>query len=101
MVAVAQEGALLTLSWNPVSGADSFNVIRGDATSLAAGLYGTCLAEEQTGTTFEDADVPDPGRAFAYFIQGDSRRCGPGLLGFTSDEEERINVDPAACPAHP
>ena len=81
----------------PVAGADAYAVIRGDVSALLEGSYGTCVIEEQTVTTFEDPDLPAPGGVFVYMVHGRSTRCGLGTLGFASNEEERINLNPNSC----
>ncbi len=93
----SQGSGQLALSWAPVAGADAYAVIRGDVSALLEGSYGTCVIEEQTVTTFEDSDLPAPGGVFVYMVHGRSTRCGLGTLGFASNEEERINLDPNSC----
>jgi Tol biopolymer transport system component len=86
------------LTWPMVAGADVYAVTRGSLSDLDSGWYGTCLQPEIAGVSLDDDDVPATGSGFSYVVQGRSALCGSGSLGYTSDDGERINTHPGACP---
>ena len=88
---------LAQLSWDSPVGADSFNVNRGDLSTLDYWHYGSCLTS-QTAVTYDDAEIPAPGQGWFYVVVGSSDSCGRGSLGFDSSGRERIDLDPPACP---
>jgi hypothetical protein len=94
---LTRSGSSATLSWDPAPAADAYSVTRATASGLTAGQYGPCFVRGLTVTSITDADLPAPGDAFAYLVQGENDECGPGTLGYGSDEVERINGDPADC----
>jgi hypothetical protein len=85
------------LSWNAVSGADVYSVMRGVLTVIGPGQYGACLAEGLQGNTHQDPDPVASGTGFFYLVQAQSAECGLGSLGFASSEQHRSNTDPGAC----
>jgi hypothetical protein len=85
------------LSWAAIAGADSYSVTRGDLTAIDTWVYGACLAQGLTGTTYDDAAVPPPGQGFLYLIQPWTSACGAGTLGEVAPGVERFNADPARC----
>ena len=85
------------LTWDPTAGADTYAVTRGLISELADGQYGTCLESGITGTSYDDADRPAAGQGFLYLLRGRSTSCGSGPLGYTSNDGERINLNPGAC----
>lgn len=97
LVADALPDGGIRLSWSEASGADAYSVLRGGLDDLSAGSYGDCLAEGVNSLSFDDLTVPGPANGFFYLVQADNFDCGLGLLGFTSEEEERVNLAPGAC----
>ena len=70
--------AATVVSWNPVAGAEHYDVIRGDLSQI--GVRGssielgptTCVENRSTDTTtagFEDTEMPAPGEGFFYLVQ--------------------------------
>jgi subtilisin family serine protease len=57
----------------------------------AADSYGTCLAENLAGPTFDDSALPDVGQGFMYMVRG---RAGSleSSLGSASNGAPRMNV---------
>jgi len=85
------------LSWAATAGAASYSVTRGDLAVIDTWVYGPCLAQGVTGTTYDDAAVPAPGQGYLYLIQAWSSPCGAGPLGEQAPSLERLNADPARC----
>lgn len=87
----------VTLEWEDagVSGADWFNLYRGEVAALPAGDYGTCLQQEIRVATATDSAVPAAGGAWCYLVTGEGAG-GEGSLGNQSDGSPRINGAP--CP---
>ena len=94
---LTRSGTVATLTWDALAASDSYLVTRGLTGSLSAGHYGSCFVRGLTATTTSDADLPPAGAAFTYLVQGDNDECGPGTLGYSSNETERMNSNPAAC----
>jgi len=88
---------LAQLSWNSVTGADSFHVNRGDLSTLDYWHFGSCVTS-LPGVAYDDSDLPAPGEGWFYIVVGHSTSCGRGSLGFDSSGRERIDLDPPACP---
>ena len=65
---------------------------------LAASDYGSCFAQGLVAQSVEDDFVPAPGHCVTYLVRPVSTACGPGSLGETSNEIERVNLSPYACP---
>jgi hypothetical protein len=89
--------AAARLAWEITPGAVRYSVTRAELGALAPQQYGPCLTSSVFGTTFDDFDDPGSGKGYGYLVSGHSI-CGGGPIGFTSSGEERINLDPAACP---
>ena len=86
------------LSWSPAAAASSYAVTRGVLGSLSTTVYGSCIASGLSQLAFTDSDVPGPGQGYSYLVQAVNASCGgPGPLGYTSTEAERVNADPGAC----
>lgn len=83
-----------SLYWGWTSGADSFDVYRGDVSRLASGDYGTCLATRTPATTWIDADLPAAGRAFFYLVGARNRLGERGPLGTSSAGAPRTPSSP-------
>ena len=84
------------LSWTPAARADLHDIQRGLLSSLEASAdYGTCLASQVAGTTYDDGDPAPQGDGFFYLVRGRDTGCGGGgPLGPDSNGAQR----PAACP---
>jgi hypothetical protein len=87
----------ITLIWDDksVSGADTFNLYRGDTTTLPLGLYGECRQGGIPTSTAIDATAPGTGLSFFYLVSGKSAG-GEGPLGSASNGEPRQPA--SACP---
>ena len=84
------------LNWYSVEAGDRYALTRGDLASLSSSDFGACLAE---GVLFSyaDADLPLPGHGFFYLVAAQNFGCGFGSWGKGSNEQERVNGNPAAC----
>ncbi len=91
-------GQIARLSWTSTPFAASYAITRGTLAALASGDYGACLAPSVALPSFDDAALPGPGTGFVYLVQGKSTACGLGSAGTKSDETERANTNPNACP---
>ncbi|MDJ0837860.1 MAG: hypothetical protein QNK37_15190 [Acidobacteriota bacterium] len=67
LVAVAGGDNRIDLSWNPSTGADTYNVYRADATACPAENF-ILIAEDIAGTAFSDTDVSG-GTSYAYIVR--------------------------------
>ena len=76
---------------------DSYSITRGDVVLLGGGDYGSCVAEDVTGTSLLDTTEPDPGQVLTYLVQGLSTACGLGTLGPDNAVVERTNLNASAC----
>lgn len=90
-------GSGVRLDWRPADGAESYSITRSDLDALAPGAYGSCLANGVFETTYDDAEIPAPGKGFAYLVQAQSFECGLGSLGAASGESPRTNGSSGAC----
>ena len=97
-LSVSKSGTTSQIAWTAVIGADAYEITRGDLAALATNQYGSCLQQGVSGTTHNDMTSPAPGVGFFYLVQGRNFGCGMGSLGTDSNEQQRINADPAACP---
>jgi hypothetical protein len=87
----------ITLFWEDksVSGSDTFNLYRGDTTTLPAGLYGDCLQHGLAGSTATDSTAPGTGLSFFYLVRG-KNAGGEGPLG--NDSAGHARQPATACP---
>lgn len=85
-----------TWTWDPVPGADSYNVYRGDAEILRLKDYGICL-DQVSSSTFSDPDLPAAGRGFFYVASAVSGGV-ESSMGFTSGCVKRVNRAPCGAP---
>lgn len=85
------------LTWEAAfgTGADSFNLYRGEVSGLASGDYGACLAPDLGTNAASDLEIPGPGIAWHYLVTG-RNPTGEGPLGNRSTGEPRTN--PTPCP---
>lgn len=90
-------GSGVRLDWRPAEGAKSYSITRSDLDALAPGAYGSCLTNGVFETTYDDAEIPAPGKGFAYLVQAQSFECGLGSLGAASGESPRANGSSGAC----
>jgi hypothetical protein len=107
-IAAGRAGVFVTISWDAVPGAQTYDVVRGppgllrgtggDFTSSVSG----CLGNDLPGTSTVDPDAPGAGDGFWHLVRGSN--CGgsgsydeasPGQVG-TRDGE--ILAAPGACP---
>jgi subtilisin family serine protease len=79
------------LSWLPSPSATGYDVVRG--TLPVAGVYGTCLATQVAGTTYDDVSA-QPAISYFYLVAG-TGGAGRGTLGTNSAGVERPQVP---CP---
>ena len=84
-----------TLSWEPESGADDYNIYRGDVGDEALLPFAACRIDGVVVTAYPDEDLPNPGEGFFYLV---TRVAGgvEGSQGFKSDDTERTVLAP--CP---
>jgi len=69
------------LRWSGVSGADFYDVSRGDLLTLDGTDFGQCRADNTVATSLEDAQEPPAGEGYFYIVRGDDLTCGPGSYG--------------------
>jgi hypothetical protein len=98
---LSKSGTIANLSWNAVAAADAYSVTRSEFASIGSNEYGSCVADGQSTTGYNDTDVPSPGHGFGYLVQGHSVLCGAGSLGTTSTEQQRVNANAGACTGSP
>jgi hypothetical protein len=96
-LSVQMSGGASVLSWPAVIGADAYWVTRGDLAAKATNQYGNCIANNVPSTSYTDPTIPAPGHGFFYLVQAGSVTCGPGSLGTTSSELQRVNASAGAC----
>jgi glucose/arabinose dehydrogenase len=87
-----------TISWSPLSGANSYNLMRGTVSALPRYDY-TCLHTALVGLNAADATIPATGDSFYYLTQAVDG-CGQGSIG---RGRFRVSLDPPharpnACP---
>lgn len=80
-----------TLAWEDAaaSGAEWFNVYRGNVPWLRDGVGGSCRATGLSVSAFEDPDVPWAGAAWFYVVTGENTG-GEGTRGSASNSVERL-----------
>ncbi|PYT09556.1 MAG: hypothetical protein DMF49_01815, partial [Acidobacteria bacterium] len=79
-----------TITWGAVSGADSYNVYRGQSPALADQ---TCLVVHTTSLAAADSAAPASGGLFYYLVSA-VNSSGEGTLGNRSDGTPRPNTAP-------
>jgi len=86
-----------TLSWESatISGVVTFNVYRGELTSLGTGAYGSCLQHGLTSSSATDTETPAAGTGWFYLVTG-VNAAGEGPLGNASNGAPRVPAVP--CP---
>lgn len=86
-----------TLAWEAreLSGADTFNLYRGDIEALALGTAGDCAQSGLVESQATEAPNPDEGQAHFYLVGG-RNIFGDGPLGWSSAGSPRISATP--CP---
>jgi hypothetical protein len=97
LTATAPAAGSILLSWDADPVADAWSVTRTSLSSLGAQSYGSCVAENVSGSSFEDATPPAIQDGFSYLVQAQSYDCGLGGLGTTSQELPRQNLDAGSC----
>ena len=87
----------ITLLWEDksASGSDTFNLYRGDTTTLPAGQCGDCLQSGLTSSTSTDSTAPGSGLGFFYLVSG-KNAGGEGPLG--NDSAGHARQPATACP---
>ncbi len=79
-----------TLSWSAATGADVYNVYRGDIVLLKErDIPGACHAFGIAGTSFASVTGPPPGIAWFYLVTAESSSNGEGTPGFETAGPER------------
>ena len=96
------------LSWSPLPGALSYDVVKGDLNLLRSTRSYTdsilsCTADRQVTTTQADPDTPEVGHGWYYLVRGDG--CGgegtwdDGVgTGQSGWRDAAIDAAPASCP---
>lgn len=86
-------GSKTQLNWTARASADTYDLVRGDVTSLASGSYGSCVNQldgNRADTSFDDTAVPAAGQAFHYLVRGVDLGCGgAGTWGAASNGQPR------------
>jgi hypothetical protein len=94
--------AVTTLTWSLLTNAERYDISRGLVSELANGSYGQCKTSRDLDPTdgeFLDNQSPASGASFFYLVRGTDTGCGgAGTWGFDSQQTERDNSDPQACP---
>ena len=105
---ISVDSAQSLVSWTALTGADTYDLVRGSLTLLnsSGGDYTTatqaCLANDLAGTSFTDATVPALGGGFFYLVRGVS--CGgagtydSGAASQVGSRDAEINASANACP---
>ena len=84
-----------TLSWDPVTGSDFYNVYRADLMRMAAGAPSRCHGFSIPGTSFQTTVDPEIGKGFVYLATAESVTTGEGPAGDDSSGNPRPLL--AAC----
>lgn len=104
----AKSGLTAILSWSAVSGATSYDIVRGSLATLRGfgGNYTVavtgCLGNNTAGPTVSDTSVPPPGDAAWYLIRGVN--CGgngsydEGVATQSGSRDAEIAASSSACP---
>ena len=78
-----------TLVWGSTSGADYYQVYRGDLSGLAAGVPARCHGFQIDSTSFETLPEPGPEAGFFYLVTAESTADGEGRPGSDSADRPR------------
>ena len=73
-----------TLVWSSATGADFYQVYRGELSGLATGVPGRCHGFQVDSTSFETLPEPAPGVGFFYLVTAESTADGEGTPGLDS-----------------
>ena len=73
-----------TLSWDPVTGADHYNVYRGALTGIDGSDPARCHGFELGAETFSSPVDPQPGEGYFYLATAESIALGEGTPGIDS-----------------
>jgi len=73
-----------TLAWGSATGADFYQVYRGDLSRLATGAPGRCHGFQVNATSFETLPEPGSGDGFFYLVTAESTADGEGTPGLDS-----------------
>lgn len=98
-----------TFSWDPVSGATAYDMVKGDLQSLrsTSGDYArsvtACLKNNVGGTTWSSPETPARGGGLFYLVRGVDSSCGFGTYDTGSSSQVRsrdpgIAASTLACP---
>ncbi|OLC53490.1 MAG: hypothetical protein AUH92_05955 [Acidobacteria bacterium 13_1_40CM_4_69_4] len=79
-----------TLTWDPVTGADDYNVYRGDLAWLRTRAGALCHGDEVAATSFASPANPEAGRGFYYLVTAESSAGGEGTAGTDSSGNPRV-----------
>lgn len=97
-----------TVSWTPITGANVYDLVRGNLAVLSSShgdfalATSTCLGNDLLGTSQSDASIPASGQGFWYLVRG-ANCSGPGTFdeGSASQSGSRdaeIQASGHACP---
>jgi hypothetical protein len=91
-----------TLTWSEAPFAGVYDIERGLLSTLTAIDSGSCQNARDPvrgDTMFVEPERPTPGDGFFFVIRGQNLGCpASGTRGTSSSGEERVNLNPAACP---
>lgn len=73
-----------SMAWDPVAGADFYNVYRGALSGLASGLPGRCHGYRVASPFFSAVAVPEAGGGLFYVVTAESHLGGEGSAGIDS-----------------
>jgi hypothetical protein len=101
-------GSRSIVSWSAIGAASGYDLARGSLAILRA-TYGDfsqettdCVENDLTGTTHDDADVPDAGDGFWYLIRavscGGSATFDSGAPSQVGSRDAAIRASASACP---
>jgi hypothetical protein len=101
-------GGRSILSWSAIGAATGYDLARGSLAMLRSS-YGDfsqattdCVENDLTGTTSDDADVPDAGDGFWYLIRavscGGSATFDSGAPSQVGSRDAAIRASASACP---
>ena len=87
----------ISLLWEDksASGSETFNLYRGDTTTLPAGQYGDCLQHGLPNSMTTDSTTPGTGLGFIYLVSG-KNAGGEGPLG--NDSAGHARQPATTCP---
>ena len=63
--------AFTTIDWPDLPTANVYDIARGLLSGLSPGNSGSCLAEDFSGSSYEDTDIPPLNDGFFYFVRGE------------------------------